>query len=254
MLHLYFLSSKDSCTGVTQACEIKIYCNYLSYNNTCICTYYDVNTSKMVPCDASSNPSCWHIPTTDVSCADSITFSTCTTNNGYMELHISCNDCTSTGTEYTVRCFCNNIYTWSTTDCQFCNVSSTTATSSSISFPPTGVINTAFAINLHGSSSATSFIVLTAISHTSLPLTTSSSTITSKPSLILTPFISPSTVAQANIVISPVIAGVIPTVCILILGVFCLLVVVFVILYRRKIKQMPVNQRGRTEYGSYLHY
>ena len=99
----------------------------------------------------------------------------------------------------------------------------------------------------HDSSSVTSFIGLTAISNNGPSLITGSS------SLILTPFISTSTVTQPNIVISPVIAGVIPTVCILIISVFSLLaiVVLFIILYQRnKNKQMPVNQQGRERYDT----
>ena len=125
------------------------------------------------------------------------------------------------------------------------------------SFSPTHheIINTSSLItsSSHASLSATSFIHhhlssigLTAISNNDPSLITGSLT---KPSRILTQFISTSNVAQANIVISPVIAGAIPTVCILITSVFSLLVVLFIILYRKnKNKQMSVNQRGRARY------
>ena len=220
-----FTFAKGNCTGSLNCFykEIRLHCNYSSadiYSCRCVA----VNTSEMLPCNTFLNPSCQRsVPATGypgVFCEDVIAYDTCV-NNVYVG-H-TCNDCTSTGTEteYTVRCFCN----WPTYYCQLCNISSS-------SFSPTGVINPS----------------LTSSSHNSPSLITGSLT---KPLHILTPFISPSTIAQA---VSPVIAGVIPTVCILILTVFSLLVVLFIILYRRnKNKQMPVNQRGRARYDkSYI--
>ena len=238
-----FSFDKDICVGETQTCfnkRIEIYCDYSS-GSACRCRYHDIDNNEMIPCNTFPNdPSCWHLPTTnhpDVSCVDSIAFWHCT-GDGYVDT--SCLDCPSTSTEYTVRCFCNMH------SCKFCNISSTMATSSS--FPPTRITNTSLTIasRSYGSSSATLFIGSTAISNTGPSLITGSLTITSKPSLILT---SPrSTVTQANTV--QVIAGLIPTVGILTLGAFSLLVVVvFVILYRKnKNKQnlMSVNQRGST--------
>lgn len=268
-MHSYFfVFAKDNCIGETQNCrfyeEIKINCHY-DVPNDCVC---DIN-SKEIPCNSFNLGGCV-LPTTrhyqDVSCTE-IDYNICTTN-GYN----FCNGCS----KYTIWCFCN----WSSS-CQFCNISSTTATSTS--FPPTGIINTSITSSSHGSVSAISFIGLTAVSHNSRPslyLITNSLTITSKTSsLILTSpstvaqlqtnpsiiiltststvaqakpshtltSITTSTVTQVNTEALQVIAVVMPTVCILILGGFGLVLVVFVILYRRKSKQMPVNQRGRTE-------
>ena len=277
---MYFvLFGKDICDGETQSIcfykELTIRC-YSSDVNACRCMYYD--NGEIIHCNTFSNTimaTCWHYPTTTIttlSCADNIAFGhdTSCTGNGY--IHTNCDECTSTSTS-TVRCFCN-MY-----NCEFCNISSSTMETSS-SFMPTGITNTSLTSSSYGSSSATSFIGLTAISHTGLSLITDSLTIfTSKPTLVLTtpstvtqakPLTSPSIVAQAKpspILTSPcstvaqantaqVIAGVMPTVCILTLGAFSLLVVVFVILYRKnKNKQnlMSVNQRGSTgyKYGTY---
>ena len=208
----------------------------------------------MLSCNTFLNPSCRNaLPTTDyfgAICEDIIALETCASN-----VEHTCNNCT--GTEYTVWCLCK-LYV---SECRLCNISSS-------SFPPTGRINTS----------------LTSSSHNSLSLFTGSLT---NPSLVLSPFISPSTIARAVSPVSTiahavspvstiahavspvstiahavspvatiahavslVIAGVIPTVCILIISFFSLLVVLFVILYRRnKNKQMSVNhsQRGRAK-------
>ena len=227
--------AKDNCIGETQNCrfyeEIKINCHY-DLSNFCVC---EIN-SKVIPCNSFNFSSCKvPRPTTadHYHCADIENTITCTTD-GYN----FCNDCSKL--KYTIWCFCN----WPWPDgCQFCNISSTMATSTS--FSPTGIMNTSLTSSSHGSVSASSLIGLTATSHNSRPSFINSLTITSKTSLVI--LTSTSTVAQVNTEALQVIAGVIPTVCILILGSFGLVVVVFVILHQRKSnKQMPVNQRGRT--------
>ena len=191
-----------------------------SYNLTdisigCNCTF----NSQILPCNTCS-----------------FVFGTCTIN-AYI-----CNS--FTGTKYTVMCFCNR----HTVNCNFCNMSLTMATSSNFSPTRHGMISSLITSGSHDSSSVTSFIGLTAISNNGPSLITGSS------SLILTPFISTSTVTQPNIIIiSPVIVGVIPTVCILIITVLSLLVVLFIILYRRN--KISVNQRGTARYDtSYIMY
>ena len=278
-MFLSFANLKGDCSGsVTQHydnCfykETKICCYKLSYpiKNDCCCSYYEVGDShQIIPCNTSSNfGSCWLSTTgyANVPCANVNRFASgdCTTNN-----YNFCNNCTSTGTYYTVWWICND------TNCTFLNISSSMLYMGT--FPPTGITNTSLtSSSSHGSPSVTSLIGLTTISHDSPSLITGLLTIIkSKPSLIISTspstgvhlakpsLTSPSTVAHqaipslttlstvahANTI---VLAGVIPTACILILGGYGLVVVVFVILYRRKSKQMSVNQRGRTEYAWHI--